>query len=233
MYGLIRVWLKVGVEYVCIYTYGWIDVTVHSIGIHAIYTSDVSRLPIPPPTTTTQAIVRMHPPDTTTTPLPSPLTISEWAAPLLPLTACNLDACVRDAQALAERWDDQICRWMYICVYEGEKASDRDSQPKTTTNTKQPPRPIPPRPNLHRARRPPAGGAEHQLPRTRGVGPGQWAVPAGVAMRALVPPDLRVQVCFLVVWGCDISGHICIVGTHAYYMHRLTHHPSLYPCTHT
>lgn len=29
--------------------------------------------------------------------------ISEWAAPLLPLTACNLPACVRDAQVLAQR----------------------------------------------------------------------------------------------------------------------------------
>ena len=29
--------------------------------------------------------------------------ISEWAAPLLPLMACNLPACVRDAQVLAQR----------------------------------------------------------------------------------------------------------------------------------
>lgn len=49
----------------------------------------------------TQAIVRMHP--LTTEPSSSSPLDSEWAAPLLPLTACNLDACVRDAQALVQR----------------------------------------------------------------------------------------------------------------------------------
>lgn len=61
---------------------------------------------------------------TTTTSSSGP---SEWAAPLLPLTACNLPACVRDAQALAERYVSQFfssrclaalgLRYASVCVH--------------------------------------------------------------------------------------------------------------------